>query len=297
MIPASRPAIRLRPLPVSELLDETFRIYRADFALFLVVSLVIHLPALVGNLLTGAGQQLQNSFAIFASMGNPERLQRLSEQQSQNQAEHLPALLGYYLLVLVLIPFTTGALVMAARDVTLGQPVSWQGVLQQTLKRYWALFGIVALVVLSTVINILIITIPVWIWLAVRWSLGTPAMLVEGCGPATALGRSFELVKGHWWRIVGVFILTAILGGVLDYGLGALFGGVAALIPGVTAEIRINIVLVGTTIAQILVAPVGAIVSMLLYLDLRVRKEAFDLQFAAHQAAQAGMQPQPPALS
>jgi hypothetical protein len=281
-------------MPVSDLLDETFRVYRADFTLFLAVSLLIHLPSLVANLFTGSAQQLQNSFSVFGNMGSPARLQRISEQQSQLQAEHLPALLAYYAVVLVLIPFTTGALVLAARDVTLGQTTSWQHVLKETLKRYWGLAGLVMLIGLSVLINILIVTIPLWIWLLVRWSLAAPAMLVEGCGPVAGMRRSFELVKGHWWRVLGVLFLAEILAAVLGYGLGALLGGVAALIPGLGAEMRINVVLTGATLAAILTAPVQAIVTMLLYLDLRVRKEAFDLQFAAHRAAQAGTGQQVP---
>jgi len=52
---ASTPApIRFRPMPLPELLDELFRLYRRHFSLIVGVALLVALPGLVWTLVTGA---------------------------------------------------------------------------------------------------------------------------------------------------------------------------------------------------------------------------------------------------
>ena len=109
------------------------------------------------------------------------------------------------------------------------------------------------------------------------WSLAAQAVIVEGYKPVGALKRSYELVKGNWWRvswITGVILLVLIgLGLVLD----APFALASRLVASDDATVlstvlRFLSVVTGATV----VPPVAAIASTLLYYDLRVRKENYD---------------------
>jgi len=90
-------------------------------------------------------------------------------------------------------------------------------------------------------VGVLVLTcllIPLVVWILVRWSVAIPVMLVEGVGPTRALGRSWNLVRGHWWRLLAIFIVAYLLTSTISSGVGALAGGLAALLPGLSADVR-----------------------------------------------------------
>ncbi len=49
------------------------------------------------------------------------------------------------------------------------------------------------------------------IMLAVRFSVSTAAIVVDGCGPIAAIGRSWNLTRGNYWRVLGFWIAFALL--------------------------------------------------------------------------------------
>ena len=74
--------------------------------------------------------------------------------------------------------------------------------------------------------------------------------------------RSWNLVRGHFWHALGVIFVAALITGVIGGAIGAI-GGDAWVVRWIF-----------TAIGQILVAPFSALVSVLLYLDVRARSEA-----------------------
>src|SRR3989442_2012551 len=69
---ASTPApIRFRPMPLPELLDELFRLYRRHFSLIVGVSLLVALPGLGWSLATGTYRLNSASYAnLFTATGS-----------------------------------------------------------------------------------------------------------------------------------------------------------------------------------------------------------------------------------
>ena len=130
-----------------------------------------------------------------------------------------------------------------------------------------------------------IVTIPVVIWVLIRWSVAMPALFAEGIGPVKALGRSWNLVRDNWWRTLGILFIVSIMVGLIQTALAALFGGVTAVIPGLSDDIRAGLLTTVTTIVDALVGAIQPIAITMLYLDLRVRKEGLDLDQLARQAA------------
>jgi hypothetical protein len=272
-------ALRLRPLQVSELLDETFRMYRGNFWLFAGVSLLLAIPGLVANMLAGNFKTFGMFFTLFS---NPEAFTR----QAQFGPDINPLYLGLsYLIVVLLLPFSAGANLQAAVDVAQGRATSVPAVFGRVLRRY---LGIYAVILLNLLVGVLILTcllIPLVVWILVRWSVAIPALLVEGVGPTAALGRSWNLVRGHWWRLLAIFFVAYLLTSTISSGVGALVGGLAALIPGLSADVRGGAFLTAVTLSSAMVEPVLPIVLTLLYYDLRVRNEAYDLDVLAAAAA------------
>ena len=92
---ASSPApIRFRPMPLPELLDELFRLYRRHFSVFAGISLLLVVPALVTSLLSGSYRT--NPIGLFvqyvSSGGGAAALQQIQAQQAQQKGPAGPSL-------------------------------------------------------------------------------------------------------------------------------------------------------------------------------------------------------------
>jgi hypothetical protein len=277
--------VRLRPLPIGELLDETFKLYRRHFTVIAGVALVVILPNLILTLLSGSYRANPFSYLqqVFQNLNDPTALATVQNRQAQYT--NSPLYLLTFPLAILMIPFTVGALYRAATSLAAGNVETIGSVLIGTARRYFAIFGVWILTILVGIGAVAIVTIPVVIWVLVRWSVSTPALFSEGIGPVKALGRSWNLVRDNWWRTVGILIIVAIMVSLIQAALGALFTGIAALLPGLSNDLRAGLV---TTVSEIVNALVGAITPIaitMLYLDLRVRKEGLDLDQLARQAA------------
>lgn len=304
MTPGTAP-IRLRPLSLPDLLDELFRLYRRHFAVIAGVSLAVTIPGLVLGLLSGSYRVDFGSLSDVLSHGNdPEALQAFQQRRLEQLNPGLAALSG--LVGLVLIPFTVGAVFRAATAVAVGEPASVGTVLRATLARYWGLFGVVlipglalfGLVVVNVILAvlspfILLVSAPVSIgltvWVGVRWAIALPALLTERLGPAGALRRSWDLVRGFWWRTLGIVIVITLLEVVVSVAISSLFGGIAFLVP-LNSDPRAALITAVNGLVGVVINPVTPVGITLLYLDLRVRKEGLDLEQLAKQTT-GGMSP------
>lgn len=153
-----------------------------------------------------------------------------------------------------------------------------------------SLVGLLILMVISALVSS---------YLSIKFSVASPAMVLENLGVFAAIGRSWSLTRGNFWRLFGINILTAIItsmvagifGGIAG-ALGAIFVVVGSSSPeDVIASLNTTYILtmVTSTIAQLLILPFTSSVNALLYIDLRMRKEGLDVELrnaAAEQQAQ-----------
>ena len=130
---------------------------------------------------------------------------------------------------------------------------------------------IVALVlILCGILMIIIIGIPLFFFFLVIWFFALPVVVVEGLGGIKALGRSRQHTRGSWWRLFGIGVVFALLMAVYWIPVG---GVLIAMYFIFDAAIPI---LVG--VAAALIATFYYCGSIVVYLDLRLRKEGYTLQ-------------------
>lgn len=130
-------------------------------------------------------------------------------------------------------------------------------------------------------------TVPLALWLWVKFSLAPAVAVIEGAGAVGALRRSAGLVRGSWWRIFGCTIAAAAIVAVVGWAIQQVFS-ILAWIPmstmdfdaeGSPSEIIASMsavmgfVLVGSIASQAVLAPLQPLVSALLYVDQRMRQE------------------------
>ena len=277
--------VRLRVMPLGELLDETFKLYRRHFTVIAGVALVIILPNLILSLISGSYRANPISYlqSVAQNINNPDELTRIQARQQEYTSS--PLYLLSFPIAALLVPFSVGAMYRAATSLAAGNLETIGSVLLGTLRRYFAVWGVVILAALVFLGAIAIVTIPVVLWVAIRWSVALPALFAEGIGPVKALGRSWNLVRDNWWRTVGILIIVTIMVSLIQTALQFLFGGVAAVVPGLSDDLRAGVVTTVTTLVDALVGAITPIAITMLYLDLRVRKEGLDLDQLARQAA------------
>ena len=128
-----------------------------------------------------------------------------------------------------------------------------------------------------------------WGW-ARLYVLQLPAVIGERLGVFRAVGRAFQLSRRQFWRIFGIALLTGIIVTIAAQVISIPIGIVSQLLPVVVGPRWIGLsVVLGQTLTGVISAafttPVFAVVSALLYVDQRIRKEAFDVELME----QAGM--------
>jgi Membrane domain of glycerophosphoryl diester phosphodiesterase len=176
---------------------------------------------------------------------------------------------------------TQGATVTAVSELYMGRNITIADSFRRVKSELGNLFGVAFLNGLATGAAFILLIIP-GVYLMCRLIVCIPAALIENLGPRTSLERSFELTKDN----AGRGFLIILLYFALAFAASALFAVPFQLMIVVTAAknnpemLRFWMALsqVGTTIANVLISPVITIASAILYYDLRVRKEAFDLQ-------------------
>jgi len=234
----------------------------------------------------------------------------------------LPSGLAIIALAFIIQIILTGLLTVVIGRGVLGQKVTMGEAWQLALPRLPAILGAVVLnalcvlgpvVVLAVVVVVLalahvyagavvigilggIAVIGLDLWISVKLSMAPSVVVLERQGPARALGRSWRLTNGSFWRVFGILLLAGIIvlvvGAVLQVPFSlaeVLAGGSAGLfgMAGTRSVAAIIIAGVGTIVSGAVSRPVSAGVTVLLYLDLRMRKEGLDL---ALQNAATGQQ-------
>ena len=124
------------------------------------------------------------------------------------------------------------------------------------------------------------------ILIAVRLALTVPAVVLEKLGPWTAVKRSWRLTSGSFWRMFGILLLTALIVEIaavvvrIPFNIIANAAGGGASTFGTTAAAgaaAVIIVAIGSIVASTITRPISAGVTVLLYVDLRMRREGLDL--------------------
>ena len=262
--------LRLRPLEIGDLLDETFRMYRRHFLFFAGLSIILSIPqaALAGF--------TYHAFSGLLQVGNPGQPPDLSVLTSTLAADGI-----FFVVILALLPFSYGAVTYAACESALGRPITLAGVLSGVLRRYFHLLGYSLLIFAMAVVFCLI---PLWIWIWVGWAVVMPVMFVENVGLGAAMGRSWRLVQGRWWRTFLILFLMFVLSYVVSIALSAFITlGQTLLEIVISPAVVLWISGATSVIVGSLVDPVIEIALVLVYFDLRVRREGLDLFQLAQQ--------------
>lgn len=263
----------LRPLSVGEVIDTAFRIYRTRFRDLILAVAVCSVPLVALQVLVNLSV---TSETTFEQRGNV----LISRTGPSNGV-----LLGVFAATILISALSTaiaqGASIRIIADQYLGSETSWRDSLRFALSKLVKIFATSILVWIIALIGLVACVLPgIYLWIAL--AVAIPVLLVEGTGIGTAVSRSRTLVSGRWWPTFGALLVIFLLTSLISAFLGALVGGgtfAAGRITGsTTTRLLIGLVNGGVTI---LLTPLSAAVTTIIYFDLRVRKEGFDVALMA----------------
>ena len=293
-------APQLRPLGVGDIVDRVFSMYRQRALLFIALSAVpyLALSLVIGGIALSLGTQLAPLASFVESFGNDPVSSNLVLTPAMAAAFFTLIVFGLVagVVSVLVLSVQIGSLVDAAAARYLGRETTVGASFRAGLRVAPKIIGtglllffslmlgwIVLLFVVAISRNALVATVGILaglvitVFVFVSWLVAPVAATVERIGPLHAVRRSWWLSKGHRWRILGLQILLWVLQVVLSTLVSFIF--VAAFITDATVRLVLqNIV---NVVATVLWAPVEWGTFTILYFDLRVRKEALDLQLAA----------------
>ncbi len=292
LMQAHKPGIiPLRPLGLGDIFDGAFRTMRRNPQATIGLALVVCGILLIPSLLVSAWLS-QTTWLAAADMGLLLTI--------------FPTLAGSLSTVVL-----SGFIVYVVSEAALGQKASigqtWRHVKGRLLHLVGAsiLVGVIVTVVMALLVALFVllgwnadgvvlilvillgvlVTIPLVIWLTVRLSLTTPALVLERVGVLTSIGRSWQLTSGtQFWRILGISLLAyllvqiivsiALLPLTILLGIGVVASGAD---PAGANLITLFFDHGAQLLAAALTTPFVAGVTCLLYLDQRIRREALDI--------------------
>jgi hypothetical protein len=303
--PAARPGIiPLRPLGLGEILDGAFRAIRANPRVMfgfsaVVVCITVAIQSVLQWYVGGiVGAQLSEVTATLDPTGELGFAETLAPTLAALVTAPLIAIAitvvtgllivsvsrsvigrritlgeawaeaGRRVLLLVAFSFVTTAIVLAAWSAWVAVLVLLGGAEQWGALALLAIFGGLGLLVATA-------------WFVVRTLLIPPTLMLEGTSVGTALRRGWTLTRGSFWRLLGIYLLTSIMVAIVTQLILAPSQVVAAFVlqdPLLTSFGGLALSGVATAIAYTLTTPFMAAVIALLYIDVRMRREALDVE-------------------
>lgn len=266
----------MRPRTLGELLDAAFTLYRRNFFLIAAISAVVEIPSalLQYALLRGAGLS-----------GTPDGA-RLTEVTAFSIAQFL-----------LIQPLIQGAVTRAVSELYLDRATTVGACYRSALLRLRSLIAmslmLVALLMTAVIpavaigvaagqpaaaATLLILALPPVIYGAVRVSFAAPAIVIEGVSGGNGLRRSWALCTRSWSRVFGILFLVAAMVAIMS---GTISGFLDLPSLALGEAPRLVVMSVATAVTSVFVTPIQLIVVTLLYYDLRIRREAFDLEVLA----------------
>jgi hypothetical protein len=267
----------LHPMTFGDIIDGAFKLLKANVRTIVLVSAVFLVPI---NLVAGFFQRdLLGGYGLLQLANDPSLVDQAANADPSN-ALLLSALLAAFASFLI-TPFIGGAVSSIVAASYLGEEPEPGPVMRATGRRFLALLGaffFTLLVKLGAALFCLVgALVPMALFLVT-----TPALMVEELGPIQAMARSVTLVRTRFWPVMGIGIVSGLLASVLESILSWPFGLVVSVIGFRWGWI---LAAIGEILPALVTMPLVAIVATLVYFDLRIRNEGFDLQMIAAELA------------
>ncbi len=277
-----RPGQQLRPLSIGEVLDAAIKLYTNNAAALWKIVAVLIVPVGVINQVVIAASLPAGAYVSGGNLYTP------------NGTLGTPAAGSITQIVLSVIAgvIIQGALALSLVDAYIGHPVDWLHSIRESAGRLGALLWLSIIAGIGVVLGFIALIIP-GVWLVVMWCVAVPALMFEHVSGFKALGRSFDLVRGRWWPTFAALFVAALMLFVILFLVTLVVGGIESALSVDSIGLWLVLNWLGAVLADLFALPFIAAVIAVMYIDLRVRKEALDLELLAGTVGRTAGEPEP----
>lgn len=254
------PPVALRPRSTTEIIDAAAQLFRQHYKELVTVTALFMIPVIIAR-------------ATFMP-------QALSPAQLLPMSGVLGSML-WGILYFVLGTMSTAAVVVIVSDSYLGREVTISGAIKRMVGRLGTVVGAVLMQGILSALGIFFFfigAVVVACWLFAT----TNVVMVEGTGITDALARSRKLARGSVGRIFRTVALAAVMVWLLEALVSTALLLVFSPFRSESAVVTFALQLTPNVVA-IFIVPFITVVITLLYYDLRIRKEGFDLELMARE--------------
>ncbi|GGR56243.1 hypothetical protein J2S40_003187 [Nocardioides luteus] len=309
--PAHKPgAIPLRPLGLGDMLDGAFRLVRFNpgatvGASVLVAAVAMAIPLVVTGVITFTGDSLE---AFGTSLDDPNYVPGNSEIVG------IAAAFGSLFVGTILQAFGTilvsGMISHVSHAAAIGKKLTLTEAWAATHGNRWRLIGLAVLFTLLYLVAVAVAVVPVValaitvdnpvpailvgllmlllllvgsVFVSVRfYLLAVPALMLENAGIIGAVRRAWRLSTRQFWRLLGIWLLTALIAGFASQIVGFPVSLIASFVGIAVPDLYFLATIGGSALATVMAAaiatPFTGAVTNLQYLDQRIRKESYEVE-------------------
>ncbi|MES2522982.1 MAG: hypothetical protein V4617_09815 [Gemmatimonadota bacterium] len=239
----------LRARSTSEIVDASFSLYRRDALQYIMIGALAYSPLIL-------------VFILFQGMSTTTEILVLAVT---------------YLMTLISLALVSGMIARMGSDVYLGGTADVASTLKAVIPRVLSLIVATIVVGIIVMFGLFLLIVP-GVYLYTRLFAVPQIVVLEGKGPMEAISRSWALTRGR----AGHTFLTLLL----------VYGIYMVLSLGIT----IGVALLGNAVLQAIISmllgilcyPILTLVALVLYYDLRIRGEGFDVE---HMSQSLGANP------
>lgn len=225
-------------------MDATFQLYRKDPLPFLLAGAAVYVPWLLIRLVFGFG------------LGS----------QTASISETFGSAIG----ILIVYAIASAATSVLTRDVYFNRPADFASALRATLPKLASIIAAAIITGVIYLISILLLVFPFFFAITRLFAL-RQAIMLEDKSVSAAFSRTSQLSRGVMGHVFLTLFLVALLTIAINIGAGML----ALMMPSLILQ---NVL---TTVVTTIIFPLMAITETLLYYDVRIRKEGFDVEYLA----------------
>lgn len=245
--------ISYRPRTIAELVDAGIQLFRRTYRELIAITAIGYVPWIAASTLLGRVWNAPGSAdpdALFAPLGSLL----------------LTAVGGIWFAVV------SAGCIAVASDAYLGREPEIGGAIRRALRRGWPIIATSLLTWLLAAVGLILLIVPGFYFFA-RFALSPAVALLEERSTGESLNRASDLSREKKLHIIGalgaawlIYLAVAVTVGIIVGATGQM-----ALSPVAEAIVAIGI------------SPLIAVVTTVLYYDLRIRAEGFDVELLERQ--------------
>ncbi len=245
--------IAYRPRSIPEVVDASIQLFRRSYRELIAITAIGYVPWIAASTL----------------------LSRLSGVRGTGDPESLMATPGSLMLTLagtIWFAVVSAGCIAAASDAYLGKEPQVASALRRALSRAGPIIAASLVTWVLAGLGLILLIIPGFYFFA-RFALSPTIALLEQRSAGQSLARASDLSSGRKLHIIGALGAAFLIYLVVVITVGLVIGltGQMALAPVAEAIVTIGI------------SPLIAVVSAVLYYDLRIRVEGFDVELLERQ--------------